>query len=129
MECEDGYDLIEQNKDSTHQIWGKQTCSKCKVKNCATCSRTAKGGCGACKYGYGFDGKGACQKCTDVNCNACGKDYRTCDWCNFGDPPNSPAYGLVVTGSGKKKKSKCMPCPKGCYNCDGDGKCHDDRAK
>ena len=130
VECSDGYDLNEAKKDDRHQFWGVQTCTKCKIENCQTCSAKKSGVCERCDYGYGLDGKGkSCVRCEVPNCNSCGTNYRACQGCDFGDPPEKPAYGLIVTGKGKKKKYQCKPCPKGCFFCDGDGKCHDDKGR
>ena len=128
-ECLDGYDLVEAKKDDRHQLWGVMTCKKCKVKNCQSCSAKSSGVCATCEYGYGPDSKGKnCVKCAVANCNECAEDYRACRGCAFGTS-KKPYYGLIIKGKGKKKKYQCVPCPKGCMFCNGDGKCHDDTDK
>ena len=76
--------------------------------------------------GYGPDGKGNCKPCKDPHCASCPKGVATCQFCSQESLNNS--YGLVAKGKGKKKTYSCLPCPKGCYNCDGNNKiCKDQK--
>jgi len=119
IECDSGYNLVEGPKDATHKYWGKQQCLKCKVKNCDQCVKGKMSKCKSCNYGYGPT-KGQCKPCLVKNCGSCSNDITSCQWCNDG-------FGLVTTGKGKSKKTACLPCPKGCFFCDGNNKvCKDD---
>lgn len=54
------------------------TCVRCSIPNCSTCS--AGGGCTKCLAGYGGDGNGGCAPCA-AGCAVCGADADVCEAC------------------------------------------------